>query len=125
MYSYILELVELRNNLHPMDENTKYEIKAAVKSAMAPVYWLGGSVLAIFISVTGPMTNKMFELQEKVHGKADYENVINKYQYQSLVEEQHRYDIEAINNPENAKDIYDSHSYKLTKDLKIGFRNSE
>ena len=108
------------------DKPQLQHIEDIISRKVKPIYWAVGIMVAIFISVSAPLTSKVIDLSSETSKfiKSDeaYKNFLPKNFYHQLQKDEHQADLEALKNPINAEFIYMKHNASEADRLDIRYR---
>jgi len=106
-----------------MEEASQKMNKKSFKNMLV----ITGAVTGIFLGVSVPMGNSLIALIAKkpVGEKEVYDNFIDKSSFHQLQKAEHISDVEAIQNPQNAANIYARHNNDEAEKLDLRYRGSE
>ena len=108
-------------------ERLSQATKQINKKQTKTLIWIGTAFATIFLGISVPMGNALLSLIAKNPPSEMYlyNNYVDKKLMHQLEDEEHTADIEAIQNPSNAANIYARHSIQEANKLDLRYRGNE
>lgn len=105
------------------------QIEDIISRKVKPIYWAVGIMVAIFVSVSAPLTSKVIDISSEsskfIKSDEAYKNFLPKGFYHQLQKDEHKADLEALKNPSNAEFIYMRHNDSEADRLDIRYRGTD
>lgn len=102
------------------------QIELIITRKLKPFFWIFAILTTILIGITVPLTTKVIEMAANqsslISSEEAYRNFLPKMYYHQLQKDEHITDIEAIQNPKNASNIYMRHNNDEADRLDIRLR---
>ena len=97
------------------------------KKQTKTLIWIAGIFTTLFLGISVPMGNSLLLLIAKNPPSEMYlyNNYVDKKLMHQLEDEEHTADVEAIQNPSNAANIYARHSIQEANKLDLRYRGNE
>ncbi len=92
---------------------------------MKPFYWIFSVALTIGAVMLGVLINTVKEQGTYIKSDEAYRNFLDKPFFHQLQKEEHIADVEAIQNPSNAANVYARHNANEGEKLDMRYRGKE